>query len=281
MCEAFGLEILNSKFSQKMEECIVDQGKVGSFLRDVGIILDETLRPPRKPGFTLTFESPSKLGSMLPSGSKIGAHSFVGKSCGFNNTPIEIGRFCSIASDITFGPAEHPVSHFATSNVFYARNPPTGNGAVYKKFAEKSRKTLDDARNRKHQALDKNFVTLGNDVWVGMNVIVRKGVTINTGAVVGSCAFVSKDVEPYAIMGGVPARLIRPRFDESVINSLMKTQWWNLELETMVDYPFHDPAEIARRLEQRTKSSSDVARYDKVVIVCLEDGKYKIQKQAR
>jgi acetyltransferase-like isoleucine patch superfamily enzyme len=263
------------------ESIIVDQGKVSPFLRDMGILLDPDLRPPRIPGFTLGFESPSRLGSMLPSGSEIGAHSFIGKSCHFNKVPIKIGRFCSIASDITFGPAEHPVSHFATSNVFYARNPPTGTGKAYKDFAEKSRKTLDEARSRKQRALDKNFVVLGNDVWIGMKVIVRKGVTIGNGAVIGSCAFVSKDVDPYAITGGVPARLIRPRFDEAVVNALLRLQWWNLELEKLVGLPFHDPVETVRLLEQRIKSPSDEARYPKVSIVCLDDGKYKIQSHTR
>lgn len=72
---------------------------------------------------------------------------------------------------------------------------------------------------------------LGNDVWIGYEAVILSGVTIGDGAVVGARAVVTKDVEPYTIVGGVPARPIRRRFDEETIGELRRIQWWNWERE--------------------------------------------------
>ena len=70
-------------------------------------------------------------------------------------------------------------------------------------------------------------MTIGNDVWIGRNAIIMDGVTVGTGAIVGAAAVVTKDVPPYAIVAGVPARIIRYRFDEGTVKRLLANRWWD------------------------------------------------------
>ena len=78
--------------------------------------------------------------------------------------------------------------------------------------------------------VDRRFTTIGNDVWIGHRAFIRAGVSIGDGAIVAAGAVVSKDVEPYSIVGGVPAKHIRYRFDQATIKRLLATQWWRYNL---------------------------------------------------
>ena len=71
-------------------------------------------------------------------------------------------------------------------------------------------------------------MNIGNDVWIGANAMILGGITIGDGAIIGAGAVVTKDIPPYAIVGGIPARIIRYRFPNDVINALLSSQWWNL-----------------------------------------------------
>lgn len=83
-------------------------------------------------------------------------------------------------------------------------------------------------------------IEIGNDVWIGDGVFVKNGVKIGDGAVIGARAVVTKDVPPYAIVGGIPAKVIRYRFDEKVVQDLMKLKWWNLDDETIKQIPYEN-----------------------------------------
>ena len=72
-------------------------------------------------------------------------------------------------------------------------------------------------------------MTIGNDVWIGENAVILGGISIGDGAVIGAGAIVTKDVPPYTIVGGVPAKKIRSRFPDDIVKMLLKIQWWNLE----------------------------------------------------
>ena len=74
---------------------------------------------------------------------------------------------------------------------------------------------------------NKGDIVIGNDVWIGFEAVILSGVTIGDGAIIGTRAVVTKDVPPYTIVGGVPAKPIRKRFSDSVISELLKVQWWN------------------------------------------------------
>lgn len=158
------------------------------------------------------YDSKIEAGSIFIN-SIIGRHSFCGYDCFINNT--EIGNFVSIADRVYIGRGIHPVSWVSTSPVFYENK-----DSVRTKYSRFKRE-------------EHPRTYIGNDVWIGDGVYVKAGVRIGDGAVIGMGSIVTKNVEPYAIVGGNPAKLIRYRFDRDVIEELEKSKWWNYEGEKL------------------------------------------------
>lgn len=138
----------------------------------------------------------------------MGKYSFCGYDCEINN--CSIGNFCSISNQVVIGGAMHPTNWAAMSPVFYE-----GRDSVTQKFSVHKREP------------DKK-TSIGHDVWIGYRVIIRQGVVIGNGAVIGMGAIVTKDVAPYSVVGGNPARLIKFRFDPLIIRQLQESAWWEL-----------------------------------------------------
>lgn len=134
-------------------------------------------------------------------------HSF----CGYDCTLIDcsVGPFCSIASKVTVGGARHPMEYVSTSPVFLHHR-----DSVKTKFA-------------RHRYEWRAKTTIGSDVWIGENALIKGGVTIGHGAVVGMGSVVTKDVPAYAVVAGNPAKIVRMRFEPDVVDALLKMQWWN------------------------------------------------------
>ncbi len=132
----------------------------------------------------------------------------------------DIGKFCSIARDARINPGNHPTWKAAQHHFSYR--------AVSYALGEADDAEFFDWR-RSHR------VTLGHDVWIGHGATVLPGVNIGTGAVVGAGAVVSKDVPPFTIVGGVPARRIRERFPKAVQDGILAIAWWDWEHERLAD----------------------------------------------
>lgn len=124
----------------------------------------------------------------------------------------EIGNFCSISDEVVIGGAEHPMEWVSTSPVFQN----VKHSGPKRKFSE-----FDFEGSKR--------TIVGNDVWIGRRAIIKAGVKIGDGAVIGSGTVVTKDVPPYAVVAGVPAKIIRYRFDEETIKKLLETKWWLIE----------------------------------------------------
>ena len=142
-------------------------------------------------------------------------HSFCGYNCDLNN--VSIGSFCSIANGVIIGGGMHPIEWVSTSPVFYE-----GRDSVKAKFSE-------------HKRTAPLQSVVGHDVWIGQNVMVKQGVTIGTGAVVGMGSIVTKDVPPYAIVAGNPARVIRMRFNEDLAERLLASKWWTMDEKKLAE----------------------------------------------
>lgn len=159
--------------------------------------------------------------------SQLGAYTYIGEDCRIKNSSIgayshcsprtdifatELGKFASIATDVRINPTQHPTySRVAQSHITYRCS-------AYG-FGE------DDAELFAWR--ERHRVVVGHDVWFGYNVTVLGGVTIGNGAVLGSMAVVTKDVEPYSIVVGNPARHIKYRFEPDVIACIERSAWWD------------------------------------------------------
>lgn len=128
----------------------------------------------------------------------------------------EIGKFCSIATGTKIGIAGHPTDLLSTNSIFYLQkslNPLFKNDIDYRPYSD---------------------IKIGNDVWIGEKCLVMSGVEIGNGAIIAAHAVVTKNVPPYAIVGGIPAKIIKYRFPEDVIQKLQEIQWWDMDDEEIV-----------------------------------------------
>lgn len=129
-----------------------------------------------------------------------------------NNDKLIIGKFCSIAcgAKFLFNSANHSMASLSTY--------------PFPLFFEEWGL---DKRNMTESWDNKGNIIIGNDVWIGFEALILAGVSIGDGAIIGSRAVVTKDIPPYTIAAGVPARPIRKRFDDDTISNLIKIKWWN------------------------------------------------------
>ncbi len=155
--------------------------------------------------------------------SSVGDYTYIAQNSSVSNTVI--GKFCSIGPNFLCGWGIHPTTGVSTSPIFYSTL--KQNGITLSKS--------DKTEERKQ-------ITIGNDVFIGMNVTVLDGVRIGNGAVIGAGAVVSKDIPPYAIAVGSPVKILRYRFDEDTIFRLQKTEWWNWPIDKLnkVEKKFFD-----------------------------------------
>jgi len=137
---------------------------------------------------------------------KVGKYTRIKPGCVFKH--VVIGKYCSFANNIMIGIGQHPTCLLSTNSVFYK-------AGITDKFA------------RHIDYEEEPRTVIGNDVWIGDGALVMDGVHIGDGAIVASRAVVTKDVPPYAIVGGVPAKVLKYRFPQDVVDVLLDVKWWN------------------------------------------------------
>lgn len=143
---------------------------------------------------------------------EIGAYSYITERNAIHAATI--GRYCSIGNNTAISPPDHPTDRLTLSSMLY--QPEFGWHAAW------SQHDTFEAKN--------DSVIIGHDVWIGARVIITSGVRIGDGAIVAAGAVVTRDVPPYAVVGGVPAKIIKMRFPNAVIDRLRALRWWNYDL---------------------------------------------------
>ena len=198
--------------------------------------------------FKTKIESPVRIAGMAKVNiGSIGAFTF------FRGGMVEelesIGRFCSVAPNVCIGPIEHDIRLLTTSPFINSWLDNSISNEYWDKNKVERIKAL--SAMREIGARNRQSVTIGNDVWVGQNVVIRKGVKVGNGAVIAANSVVSKDVEPYEIVGGVPAHHIRYRFTIEQIKILERTKWWSWSLDSLHNLSWSDIDIACNQLQER------------------------------
>lgn len=234
---------------------------------------DSISKPIVKPGAKIRFgcnaivaEAPCELRDGMYDIGEIGAFTYIGGLSTVARHIGKIGRFCSIAPNVSIGLAEHPTNFLSAHHIF------EGGGVI-----QMSSQELKDYHNNnknlvmetamlwsQQQADDKVFI--GNDVWIGDGALISRGVTIGDGAVVAARAVVTKSVEPYTVVAGIPARPIKKRFSEDVIKKLIELDWTKYGLAALYNAPVHDPGKAIEIIENNIKNGLKIYMPDLFVI---------------
>ena len=163
----------------------------------------------------------------------VGKYTYIGSNSIIVNA--EIGAFCSIAGGCMIGGGSHPLAFVSTSPVFHS-----GKNCLKKNFS-----------NILYNPYQKTII--GNDVWIGARCLIKSGISIGTGAVIGMGSVVTHDVPPYEVWAGNPARCIKKRFSNDICDALLKSEWWNYSERELKQYGelFNNPNKLIAALKEK------------------------------
>ena len=172
----------------------------------------------------------------------IGIHTYLGSGTKiYNGKNTKIGKYCSIGEQVAIGLSEHSYTILTTHPFPYLGN-------LFQTYG-----SIKISKDRLLPAKFFDKCDIGNDVWIGHGAILLSGITIGDGAIIAAGAVVTKDVEPYSIVAGVPAKHIKYRFDENIRTQLLETSWWDLPEDFIVTLPFKDINKCIEKIKEYKK----------------------------
>lgn len=167
-------------------------------------------------------------------------------SYSWSTLPVDtvVGRYCSIARDVSMMGVHHPIDYISGSSFIYDSNFPIYSTAL--SDMEVSDYDYPVKTNRSYGRL-----VIENNVWIGGGAVLRGGITIGSGSVIGAHTVVTKDVPPFSIVVGNPGRVIKMRFDEALVERLVASKWWDYAFPEFRSMPKEDPARFLDSLDER------------------------------
>lgn len=172
---------------------------------------------------------------------------------------VKVGRYCSLSNGITILDSYHPMGLLTTSVISFRPN-----NKLVSKYVPLSVKK-EYPFNTKG---DKNYPVIEHDVWIGRDVTLAMGVTIGIGSVVAARSVVTKNVPPYAVVAGNPARIVKYRFSSKVINDLLSTQWWKYNPDILIQAGLSDLEDFKERLQYVIKDKDNIYAKKEIIISC-------------
>lgn len=178
----------------------------------------------------LVYEAPVNLGgdNCFFGDCSIGAFSCLQNRCEFTHTTI--GRYCSLASQVCAGPGQHFTHNLTTHPFIWDPEDQSARLGQFESYRKIMGRRPFSRPATIPRAMSAPGIRIGHDVWIGTRVIIMGGVTIGDGAVLAAGAIVTKDVAPYSVVAGVPAREVKKRFAPDLIEKLLELQWWNYDM---------------------------------------------------
>ena len=179
----------------------------------------------------------------------IGKYSYHGGGFRVLNSESVIGKYCSFGDNVWLGLNWHDATLLTTSPIVHIRT----QGKTINELQDfPAIQNSDFIKHQANKPRPKKLqpVRIGNDVWIGNNVMIFGGIVVGDGAVIGAGSVVTHDVPPYAIMAGIPARVIKYRFDDNTIKELLNLKWWNMPESVISKLPMHDVTECIRILKE-------------------------------
>ena len=197
-----------------------------------------------------------------------------------NNCVIEcqrIGRFGTIGHSVCIGLATHSSDFLSPHTLFKFHD----NAEFFAQFMKNRDYEWEEKVKRKNMKnRDKPLPVIGNDVWIGYGATVMNGVTIGDGAIIAAKSVVTKDVQPYTIVGGNPAKIIRQRFSDKCIEKLLELQWWDYGPDILKGLDIDNPEECVYQLEERI--CDNPKRFSTCRVCCdIETGTVTIKENNR
>jgi len=207
-------------------------------------------------GARLELEPPVNISNLRCAGNSfVGAYSFFSSGHIFS---VAIGRYCSFANGVIIGEGDHPMT-WLTTHPFPSKGLSHFDELPeYQGFMPGSECSLREPRT----------TVIGNDVWIGRNAFIKPGLAIGDGAVVGANSVVTHDVPAYAVVAGVPARVIKYRFPPGIIERLQQIRWWRFGMRDLEGIPFTDVSLALDQIEER--ASAGLMTEFKPALVVLE-----------
>jgi acetyltransferase-like isoleucine patch superfamily enzyme len=159
---------------------------------------------------------------------RIGRYTYIGGNCLFGSTTI--GSFCSIAGEVVAGLGTHPPEFVSTHPVFFSAKTAARFWPEFGRHNAPANDRTAPAVKMDRRIQEGAPVVVGNDVWIGYRAIILDGISVGDGAIVAAGAVVTRNVEPYSIVAGVPAKRLRYRFSPETIEELLKIKWWDRDI---------------------------------------------------